>query len=560
MLSLAIYKDIQDRPEIREINKPVFKIGRSRDNDITINDTSVSQVHARINKRGNMYFVSDLKSTNGTSVNDEQIPALKETPLKPGDIITIGLFKLRVSEGKALTNKTADSISDKKLESVGRKDRTIKKRASGDEFEYYRDPQIIKLKQTVHNRLLEMIDLRMLDLSKIGDQELRDQCDEIVHKIIDDMDQKVPEKVNREEFIKDVLDEALGLGPLEDLLADPAVTEIMVNRKDQIYIEHNGKIVLSPKIFSSDLSVLGIISRIVGPVGRRIDESSPMVDARLKDGSRVNAVIPPMALNGPCITIRKFFKEPLVIENLIQFKSLNKAMADFIEICVVNKKNIIISGGTGSGKTTTLNIFSSFIPEGERIVTIEDAAELQLSQDHVVRLESRPPNIEGKGEITIRHLVRNALRMRPDRIIVGECRGGETLDMLQAMNTGHDGSLSTAHANSPQDMLSRLETMVLMAGEDLPSRAIREQIASAVDIIVQQTRLTCGSRVITSIAEVVGIEDDRIILQEIYYFKQEGFDSSGKTVGKFISTGWIPDFFEVLQGRGIEMDMSIFHN
>jgi pilus assembly protein CpaF len=285
-----------------------------------------------------------------------------------------------------------------------------------------------------------------------------------------------------------------------------------------------------------------------------------MVDARLADGSRVNVVIPPLALDGPCLTIRKFAKIPLTVEDMIRYKSINRAMVDFIKTCVVNRKNILIAGGTGSGKTTALNVFSSFIPEGERVVTIEDAAELQLPQDHVIRLESRPANIEGRGEITIRHLVKNSLRMRPDRIIIGECRSGETLDMLQAMNTGHDGSITTIHANSPKDVVSRLETMVLQAGTDLSSRAIREQIASALDIVIQQMRFSCGARKITNISEVVGMEGDQIILQDIFYFKQLGIDSDGKTIGSFLATGWIPQFYEALQDSGAQTDMSIFHN
>jgi pilus assembly protein CpaF len=334
----------------------------------------------------------------------------------------------------------------------------------------------------------------------------------------------------------------------------------MVNRPDRIYIEKRGKIQKSRKIFSSNKSVHRIITRIVGPLGRRIDESSPMVDARLADGSRVNVVIPPLALDGPCLTIRKFAKTPLRVEDLIRYRSINRSMMDFIKTCVVQRKNILIAGGTGSGKTTALNVFSSFIPNDERIVTIEDAAELHLPQDHVIRLESRSANIEGQGEITIRHLVKNSLRMRPDRIIIGECRSGETLDMLQAMNTGHDGSITTIHANSPRDVVSRLETMVLQAGTDLSSRAIREQIASALDIVIQQTRFGCGARKITHISEVVGMEDDDIILQDIFYFNQQGADVNGKTKGSFLATGWIPEFYETLGKSGAQMDMSIFHN
>ncbi len=545
MIAIAIYKNLRGKARIETVSRSVFKIGKDRENDLVLDQSGVSKNHAEVYKRSNSFYIADLNSKYGTFVNERKIPVLKSVPVQPEDIIHIGDYFLKVRE-------SVDEVE-------------VQKGVTGEltpeeELAYYRDPRVIELKGLLHNRLLDIIDLRRLDVKKIKDVELRMQCDEIVRGILIETESEVLWEVDKEILIKDILDEALGLGALEDLLADPSVTEVMVNRKDQIYVEKDGKVSLSAKVFSTDMALLGIISRIVSPIGRRIDESSPMVDARLKDGSRVNAVIPPMALNGPCITIRKFSKDPFVVQNLVDFKTLNQAIADFLKICVKNRKNVVISGGTGSGKTTTLNILSSFIPDDERIVSIEDAAELQLSQDHVVRLESRPPNIEGKGEITIRHLVKNSLRMRPDRIIVGECRGGETLDMLQAMNTGHDGSLTTAHANSPRDLLSRLETMVMMSGEDLPSRAIREQIASAIDIVVQQTRLTCGSRKITYVSEVIGIEDDKIIMQDIFYFKQEGFDASGKTKGKFIATGWIPEFFHDLLNRGIDVDMGVFHN
>ncbi len=549
MISITIYGGKKEKPETRDINSDTVTIGRAQENDIVLDDMSVSKKHAHIQERKKSFVISDLDSSNGTFVGERKIPSLKDIPFSPHDTITIGVFHLKLLNGPALQQGPSATAIQKGQE-----------RSFEKELHYFRNPEVIALKSDVHQRLLEIIDLRRLNLKDLTDEDLRKQCDGIVRKILGEKKYKVPGYLDQEDLIKDILDEALALGPLEDLLEDPNISEIMVNRNDQIYVEKGGKITITPKMFSSNVSLLGVISRIVAPIGRRIDESSPLVDARLKDGSRVNVIIPPLALNGPCITIRKFSKDPLTTKNLVEFGTLTPSMAEFIKTCVTMKKNIVVSGGTGSGKTTLLNIFSSFIPEGERVVTIEDAAELQLPQDHVVRLESRPPNIEGKGAIPIRELVKNALRMRPDRIIVGECRGGEALDMLQAMNTGHDGSLTTGHANSPQDMLSRLETMVMMSGEDLPSRAIRDQIASAVDILVQQNRFSCGSRKVTQISEVTGIEDDKIVLQDIFYFKQEGFDASGKVKGTFMATGWIPDFYQDLHNRGIDVDMSIFHN
>ena len=332
----------------------------------------------------------------------------------------------------------------------------------------------------------------------------------------------------------------------------------MVNSSSQIFVEQAGKLTLSDCTFTNDQSVLAVIERIITPLGRRIDESSPLVDARLKDGSRVNAIIPPLALKGPCITIRKFAKDRLEFHDLQNFGSISPAMVEFLQVCVERRRNIVVSGGTGSGKTTLLNVLSNLIPNSERIVTCEDAAELQLNQPNLVSLESRPPNIEGRGAIEIRDLVKNALRMRPDRIVVGECRGGEALDMLQAMNTGHDGSLTTAHANSPRDILSRLEVMVLMAGMDLPITAIREQLASAVNLIVQQTRFPCGSRKVTHITEVVGMESGVVQLQDIFVFKQLGIDENGKVRGRFEACGFIPGYYEQLKEIGIDVDLSIF--
>ena len=332
----------------------------------------------------------------------------------------------------------------------------------------------------------------------------------------------------------------------------------MVNGHNDIYIERGGRLSRSAISFSNDAAVLAAIERIVSPLGRRIDESSPMVDARLKDGSRVNAIIPPLAIRGPSITIRKFSRKRLLDTDLIGFGSIDRAMIEFLRVAVRMRANVVVSGGTGSGKTTLLNVLSNFIPDSERIVTVEDAAELQLNQPNLVSLEARPANIEGRGAVTIRDLVKNCLRMRPDRIIVGECRGGEALDMLQAMNTGHDGSLTTAHANSPRDCLARLEVMTLMSGLDIPLQAIREQIASAVGLIVQQTRLSCGTRKVTHIAEVTGMEGNIIQLQDIFRFEQDGFDAAGKVRGQFLATGHVPDFYRDLARRGLEVDMSIF--
>ncbi|MHB9038395.1 MAG: CpaF family protein [Armatimonadota bacterium] len=355
----------------------------------------------------------------------------------------------------------------------------------------------------------------------------------------------------RRSIAKAVIDEILGFGPIQDLLNDDSITEVMVNGPNKVYVEKAGKIVLSDKIFRDDQHVLRIIEKIVAPLGRRVDEASPMVDARLPDGSRVNAVIPPLSLRGPTVTIRKFSRIPFTDQDLVKFGSFTESMLEFLRNCVKSRLNILISGGTGSGKTTTLNVLSSMIPDDERIITIEDAAELQLQQEHVVTLESRPSNLEGRGEITIRQLVRNSLRMRPNRIVVGEVRGGESLDMLQAMNTGHDGSLTTLHSNSPRDTISRLETMVLMAGTELPIRAIREQIASAIDIIVHQNRQRDGGRRVTHITEVQGMEGDQIVLQDVFLYHQEGITEDGHLIGKHVCTGLRPRCLETFKQFGL---------
>ena len=412
-----------------------------------------------------------------------------------------------------------------------------------------------EIKSRTSGALFERLGTRVNDSSLTEDQLheiVRDELTEIIEE-----DQQLLSPEERRRLVRDVENDALGLGPLERLLNDDSVTEIMVNRYDQVYVERNGKLTLSASRFTSEDHLRRVIERIVSRIGRRVDESSPLVDARLADGSRVNAVIPPLAVDGSSLTIRKFSKTPLQVSDLVRFGSMTEQMANLLEACVLAKLNILVSGGTGTGKTTLLNVLSGFIPPGERIVTIEDAVELNLQQPHVVRLESRPPNIEGAGEVRIRDLVRNSLRMRPDRIVVGEVRGGEALDMLQAMNTGHDGSLSTLHANSPRDAMARLETLVLMAGMDLPLRAIREQGASAVDLIVQIARLRDGSRRITHVTEVLGMEGDTVVLQDVFTFNfAAGVDENGKFRGQAKPTGVRPRFSERFADEGIHFDLA----
>lgn len=387
------------------------------------------------------------------------------------------------------------------------------------------------------------------------------QIDEVIHKycqqVIDNEAFAVP-RGYIPQLVADIRDEMLGLGPIQSLLNDESVTEVMVNGPQKVFAERLGKVELTDVKFHDNAHLLNIIERILTPLGRRIDEASPLVDARLEDGSRVNIIIPPLSLVGPALTIRKFSKKPLTVDNLISFGTIDAKMAKFLQACVKARVNILVSGGTGSGKTTTLNVISSFIPEAERVVTIEDAAELRLQQENLVTLESRPANIEGEGQITIRDLVRNALRMRPDRIIVGEVRSGEALDMLQAMNTGHDGSLTTAHANSPRDALSRLETMVLMSGLELPVRAIREQISSAIDLVIQQSRMKDGSRKITHVTEVQHMEGNTITTQDIFRYEQTGFDDNGKPIGHFVPTGLQPSFMDKFELNGIELPENFF--
>jgi pilus assembly protein CpaF len=424
------------------------------------------------------------------------------------------------------------------------------------------DPRNV-LKIRIHHELIKAMDLKKGIADTQGDRSKEDALRQKTMAMVTQLVDREAGNVARDErskIIKEVLEEALGLGPLEDMLADPAVTEIMVNGYKRIFVEKNGKITLSTTTFTSNPHLRNVIERIVTPLGRRIDEKTPYVDARLKDGSRVNAIIEPLSIDGPALTIRKFKKGGISPDKYVEWGSITKPMIDFLKICVENGLNVVISGGTGSGKTSLLNMISGFIPSNERIVTVEDAAELQMQQEHVVRLETRPANMEGTGAVSIRDLIRNALRMRPDRIVVGETRDGAALDMLQAMNTGHDGSMTTTHANSPRECIARLETLCMMAGMDLPVRAIREQIASAVNLIVQISRLSDGSRKIISVTEVVGMQGETVTLQEIFRFKETGFDKNRRIIGQFQAMGLIPSFIEKLEQKGVIIPREIFSN
>lgn len=428
--------------------------------------------------------------------------------------------------------------------------------------DFAREEAYQAVKAQIHSRIVEEMPeelQRAMSNAQANGAEVRRMVEQLCGESIQENPFAVP-LGDRERLVEELISEILGLGPIEPLLKDSSISEIMINGPHSIYIERAGRLMKTDIQFRDDEHLMHIIDRIVTAVGRRVDESSPLCDARLADGSRVNIIIPPLALSGPTVTIRKFSKDVLTVDKLISFGSLNKEMANFLEACVQGRLNIVVSGGTGSGKTTLLNILSAYIPETERIVTIEDSAELQLRQDHLITLETRPANIEGEGQISMRDLVKNALRMRPDRIVVGEVRSGEALDMLQAMNTGHDGSLTTGHANSARDILSRLETMVLMSGMDLPLRAIRTQIASAVDIIVQISRMRDGTRKVINICEVTGMEGDIITMQDIFKYEQTGMNEDGKIVGKFYSTGIRPYCTDKIILNGGKLDTSIFHD
>ena len=523
-------------------------IGRDPQSAVPLIANNVSRRHASVEWTADGLLVTDT-SSNGTLV--DELLLRRAARLVPGTRTTlqIGRFQIKVEGPELVAVQTVQGAS---LESVREASPDLSPVVAESTATTQAGPD---LRRRIHRRLLENLDLPGLDRTAMDAAVMRPKVLAALRRIVADLGQETPHGTIQEQLIHELSDEALGLGPLEALLADPDVSEIMVVDPHTIFVERAGKMQLSGLKFTDDDSVRAVIERIVTPLGRRIDESTPLVDARLRDGSRVNAVIPPLALRGPCITIRKFAKEPLRMPDLVRFDSLSKGMARFLENAVLVRKNIIISGGTGSGKTTLLNVLSGAIPTHERVVTIEDAAELQLRQPHVVSLEARPPNLEGKGEYTIRDLVKNALRMRPDRIVVGECRGGEAIDMLQAMNTGHEGSLTTTHANSPKEAVARIETLCLMAGLDLPVRAIRQQIASSVHVIVQQSRFSDGSRRVTNVAEVLGIDDDgEVELREIYGFKVSKSHGGSRIEGEFVASGYIPSFLPQFMAHGLVND------
>lgn len=541
-------------------------IGRGDANLVMLQGWSIGQQHALIRRLGSGLHIEQLEGRAAVSINGKRVNGL-QGPLQDSDRIEIGDYRLQVIDEAPPAPVAAPAatlqVAARDLAADAAQALSPDSAPTGQQIAHPAElpPDMISYRASVHKALVKQMDLRRVDVRGMDDETLRSTTIKLIDDVMGREFSDLPKTVNPRRLAKEVLDEAIGLGPLEDLLDDPTVTEIMVNAHDMIFIEREGQIVKSTVNFTDDRAVLSAIERIVTPLGRRIDESSPLVDARLKDGSRVNAVIPPVALRGPSISIRKFPKHKLVGEDLVRFGSLSPAMLQFLIMAVRERKNIVVIGGTGSGKTTLLNILSNFIPDTDRVVTIEDAAELKLVQPNLVALEARPPNMEGKGHISIRDLVKNALRMRPDRIVVGECRGGEALDMLQAMNTGHEGSLTTAHANSPREAISRIEVMVMMAGMELPMTVVREQISSAVDLIVHQKRFPCGSRKVAHISEITGMESGTIQLQDIFAFQtRASAGADGKVVGEFRATGAVPEFYEELANRGVAVDLGIFRN
>jgi pilus assembly protein CpaF len=528
-------------------------IGRQDDCRIVLDSRKISRKHARLFGGSDTWFVSDLASTGGSRLNGEAIAG--PVPFSPGDSLEIGGYILKLSENNAADRELIPTPP----ETAPPLPPPI---ASADSFKganLLYTTELMNLKRKIHEHVLDKLNLTEQSMQELAKDEMLAKLEEALDQTLKDLRHELPREIPLEELRQSLMDELAGFGPLSPLLRAEEVDEIMVNGPDLIFVEKKGRVYETGARFFNNRHLISIIQRIVEPLGRHIDDASPMVDARLPDGSRVNAVISPLALDGPSVTIRKFAKKKLTSDDLIRFGSMTREIALFLEEAVRASQNVLISGGTGSGKTTLLNVLSQYIPENERLVTIEDSAELKLSHRNLVRLEGRPANIEGKGRISIRDLVINALRMRPDRIIVGECRGAEALDMLQAMNTGHDGSLTTCHANSPRDAIGRLENMVMMAGYDLPVAAIREQIASAINIIVQQTRLPDGSRKIVQVSEITGREKDIVLMQDIFNFVQTGLDENGKIQGHYAATGNIPSFVEKLKNQGdLRLDIGVF--
>lgn len=599
MVSITITEK-NGRPQTREFDQEEISIGRVQGNEIVLPKSNISKRHCRLSRSGSTWIVADAQSTNGTFLNGQRLTAPQE--IGPDDKVGIGDFTLEVRDAQQDAQATPAPKSRATLASDPGQQLKTKELSQAelsdelgiDGIERFPDdaPAFVESKvlsrsranlqlsgvghapvdiaslpeeqsgivQLVHERLA--LSFAQQKAEVFNEAEIQARVDAGVRDIVREMDRKkeIPADMDPSLLIDSVLSEAIGFGPLQELLDDPSVTEILVNNARSIYVERQGRLESSNLVFSCDQAVIGVIERIVAPLGRRIDKRFPMVDARLRDGSRVNAIVPPLSIKGPTITIRKFAREPLQIDDLVAGGALNADMAEFLEMCVKARKNIIVAGGTGAGKTTLLNVLSGFIEFNERIITIEDAAELRLEQAHVVSLESRPGTLDGLSTIGIRELVRNALRMRPDRIIVGECRGDETLDMLQAMNTGHDGSLTTVHANSPRDALARLETLVLMGGVELPLKAIREQISSAIDIIVQQVRFPDGSRRITHISEITGMEGEIMSMHNLFVYEQQGFGADNRVQGRFRATGVIPKFYEELRAQGIQTDLTIFRS
>ena len=541
----ACYLELKGTPGSKiQVLAEGIVVGKSTDVEFPVPDPYLSARHFRVGLEGDGVRIEDLKSTNGTAVGGNSV----DSGLFHGNqTITAGASEL------LLTFETVEVEPAPAIHTV--EDPPFREHRSAEHVD-----TLTEVDREFKGKIFATFSKRMDRAKVVGEDD--DQLKKRVVNLLDKLlaEQSCPSGIDAAKVRESILADVLGMGPLEPLLNDDTITEIMVNSESDVFIERGGRIVYTDVKFRDRSQLLHVIEKIVAPIGRRIDESSPMVDARLPDGSRVNAIIPPLALDGPSITIRKFGKKVLGIQNLIDWGALTEPMGKMLDTCVKNRLNILISGGTGSGKTTLLNILSAFIPDNERIVTIEDSAELRLNQHNVVRLEARPSNMEGRGRISIRDLVINSLRMRPDRIVVGECRGGEALDMVQAMNTGHDGSITTAHANSPRDLLRRLEVMCLMAGMEIPILAIREQVVSAVDMIVQISRFKDGSRKVVKITDVTGMEGEKITLQDIFEYRQEGFDAEGKVVGRHVPTGNIPAWVEELRASGSAVDVEIFRD